>query len=220
MRVPEPTSFRGTRNEYMSPRTRLGDAPHPSNLPPPKIPSLVEDPRDRAQQPRARGTSNPFVRMQERPRFHAAGFFRRLLGATIDLAILFPIVVLLGWLAGMATGIDLPAARHHSVDFWLDLLLALDPALAGLAILFSTVFVAYAAVFFTTLGRTPGMMAMRLRVIDVYGDPPTLGRSLLRAVSYFASVATLGLGFLWIGFDAERRGLHDHLSGTHVVKVK
>ena len=33
------------------------------------------------------------------------------------------------------------------------------------------------------------------------------------------SVATLGLGFFWIGFDSEKRGLHDWLAGTYVVKA-
>jgi uncharacterized RDD family membrane protein YckC len=32
-------------------------------------------------------------------------------------------------------------------------------------------------------------------------------------------VFTLGLGFLWIGFDSEKRGLQDWVSGTYVVKV-
>ena len=35
-----------------------------------------------------------------------------------------------------------------------------------------------------------------------------------------AGLATLGLGFLWIAFDSEKRGLHDWLSGTYVVKER
>ena len=59
--------------------------------------------------------------------------------------------------------------------------------------------------------------AGRLRVIDLYGDPPSIARAGGRAAGYLASLATLGLGFLWIGFDSEKRGLHDWLSGTYVV---
>ena len=32
------------------------------------------------------------------------------------------------------------------------------------------------------------------------------------------AAATLGLGFAWIGFDREKRGLHDWLAGTYVVR--
>jgi uncharacterized RDD family membrane protein YckC len=28
----------------------------------------------------------------------------------------------------------------------------------------------------------------------------------------------LFLGFLWIGFDSEKRGLHDWIAGTYVVR--
>ena len=31
--------------------------------------------------------------------------------------------------------------------------------------------------------------------------------------------ATLFLGFLWIGFDSEKRGLQDWIAGTYVIRV-
>ena len=77
----------------------------------------------------------------------------------------------------------------------------------------------YALIFHLTTGRTPGMRAVRVRVIDLYGDPPSTGRALVRCAGYLACVATLGLGFLWVAFDSEKRGLHDVLSGTLVVKT-
>jgi uncharacterized RDD family membrane protein YckC len=30
---------------------------------------------------------------------------------------------------------------------------------------------------------------------------------------------TLSLGYLWIAFDAEKRGLHDWIAGTYVIRV-
>jgi uncharacterized RDD family membrane protein YckC len=27
------------------------------------------------------------------------------------------------------------------------------------------------------------------------------------------------LGFLWVGFDSEKRGLHDWIAGTYVIKA-
>lgn len=152
------------------------------------------------------------------PSFHAAGFWRRALGALLDLALLAPVVTLLVWLAGSLTGIELPEARYRSLDFWLDLMLASDPALLGGTGLAIAIALVYALVFQLTTGRTPGMRAVGIRVIDLYGEPPATGRVLARTAGYLAGLATLGLGFLWIGFDSERRGLHDYLSGTVVVK--
>jgi uncharacterized RDD family membrane protein YckC len=152
------------------------------------------------------------------PTFHAAGFWRRLGGGLIDLSLLAPVCALFTWLAGRLTGIALPAARYRSLDFWLDLLLASDPALVGGLGLSIAIALAYLLIFQVALGRTPGMRAVGVRVIDLYGDPPSTGRAVARTAGYLALLATAGLGFLWIAFDRERRGLHDYLSGTHAVK--
>ena len=56
-------------------------------------------------------------------------------------------------------------------------------------------------------------------VIDVYGDPPTYLRAGLRTAGNLVSIGTLFLGFLWIGFDAEKRGLHDWIAGTYVIRA-
>ena len=45
-------------------------------------------------------------------------------------------------------------------------------------------------------------------------------RALVRTAGYVVSVASLGLGFLWIAFDSEKRGLHDWMAGTYVVKTQ
>lgn len=153
------------------------------------------------------------------PTFHAAGFWRRLGGAGIDLAILIPVALIMCWLAGLITGIHLPATRYRALDTWLDLFLSSDPALVGGLGLTIAIGCIYAAVFQVTMARTPGMMVTKTRIIDLYGDPPSTARAAARTAGYVAGVATLGLGFLWIGFDAEKRGLHDWISGTHVVKA-
>jgi hypothetical protein len=40
-----------------------------------------------------------------------------------------------------------------------------------------------------------------------------------RCAGYLAGIATLFLGFLWIGFDHEKRGLQDWIAGTYVIRV-
>jgi uncharacterized RDD family membrane protein YckC len=68
-------------------------------------------------------------------------------------------------------------------------------------------------------GRTWGMSLISLRAVDAdTGLPPTTRQSVGRAVLYIASLITLGLGILYALFDAEGRTVHDHLSGTTVVR--
>jgi uncharacterized RDD family membrane protein YckC len=153
------------------------------------------------------------------PTFYAAGFWRRLGAALVDVAIILPVAMLLAWLAGQLAGVHLPESRHYGVDFWLDLLLSSDPALLGMLGLLIATAAIYATIFQITWAATPGMRMLGLGIIDLYGDAPSVLRSIARTVGYLASAVTLGLGFLWIGFDRERRGLHDWLSGTHVVKA-
>jgi uncharacterized RDD family membrane protein YckC len=183
-----------------------------------------------AAKPRATPASEPAIEVPAKrpaplgkrtnaPTFHVAGFWRRLAAAAIDLAIILPVSYLLCWIAGSLAGIHLPQSRHRGLDFWLDLFLDSDPALVGAFGLTLAIGAIYAMVFQVTAARTPGMRVLKTRIIDLYGDPPSTGRALARTAGYLAGVATLALGFLWIGFDSEKRGLHDWVSGTYVVKV-
>ena len=49
--------------------------------------------------------------------------------------------------------------------------------------------------------------------------PAAPARSLARCAGYLAGVVTLFLGFLWVGFDSEKRGLHDWIAGTYVIRA-
>ncbi|HET8873073.1 MAG TPA: RDD family protein, partial [Gaiellaceae bacterium] len=49
------------------------------------------------------------------------------------------------------------------------------------------------------------------------GDPPSLGRSLVRAVGTAIAIIPLFAGYLPVLFDRRRRGLPDFLAGTVVV---
>jgi uncharacterized RDD family membrane protein YckC len=149
-----------------------------------------------------------------------AGFWRRAVAGALDALVVLPAWLLFAWLAGKLTGVALPAAHNAGIDYWLDLFLAGDPALWGALGLGAAVAAIYLLVFQVTLGRTLGMRVMKLRVIDVFGDPPSAWRAGVRTLGYFANLATLGLGFIWVGFDPEKRGLHDWLAGTYVTHVE
>jgi len=163
--------------------------------------------------------ARPVRKRGQPPTFYVAGFWRRLAAAGVDLAIILPVSYVICWIAGIVAGIGLPESRHHGLDFWLDLFLAADPALLGGIGLTLAIGAIYVMVFQVTTSATPGMRLLKTRIIDIYGDQPSTARALARTASYLAGIATLALGFLWIGFDPEKRGIHDWLSGTYVVKA-
>jgi uncharacterized RDD family membrane protein YckC len=152
-------------------------------------------------------------------KFFVSGFWKRAMAGLIDLAIILPVSLLLCKVAGSLAGLSLPPSRVQGLDFWLDLLLAGDGTLIGALGLTLAIASLYSLIFHISMGRTIGMRALKLRIIDVYGDAPSTNRALARTAGYLLGVATLGLGFIWIAFDSEKRGLHDWLAGTYVVKT-
>ncbi len=144
------------------------------------------------------------------------GFWRRLFAFLIDKVILYfvsLILFLIGLLAlGLRDGmmgrvLASPADLTHGMGIFA-LLYLVASLLAGMT---------YFTGFHGIAGRTPGKMLLGLRVIQASGDPMTPGIAFLRWVGYLISGPVLCLGFLWIGFDREKRGLHDWLAGTYVV---
>jgi predicted Zn finger-like uncharacterized protein len=96
-----------------------------------------------------------------------------------------------------------------------DLALPLISALSGMVIGLTY------AVFFTGYnGQTPGKMALRIQVIRTDGSSMTYGRAFLReVVGKFASGIILGIGYLMVGFDRQKQGLHDKIADTYVIKL-
>jgi uncharacterized RDD family membrane protein YckC len=74
----------------------------------------------------------------------------------------------------------------------------------------------YLVLFWNVAGQTPGMRMMRLRVAGPRGDPPGLGRSLVRLIGLVLAIVPLFAGFLPVLFDDRRRALQDFLAGTAV----
>ena len=171
-------------------------------------------------------TDRPDPRVAPRPRSRpaaetvtVAGFLRRFAAAMIDLAIILPVAALLIAIASAIAGIHLPPSRVRGLDFWLDLILISDPAMVTAIVITLAVAMIYLYVFQATIAQTLGMRVLKLRVIDVYGERPSFARVGLRTAGYLAGFATVFLGFLWIGFDAEKRGLHDWIAGTYVIRA-
>jgi uncharacterized RDD family membrane protein YckC len=90
-------------------------------------------------------------------------------------------------------------------------------AVLGAAGVWSVVVASYFVLFWTLAGETPGMRLMALRVVDQAGDPPRLGRALVRLVGMILAAIPFFAGYLLILVDDRRRGLQDMLAGTTVV---
>lgn len=173
-------------------------------------------PRPEATPAPARGTAR-----REAPTVYVVGFWKRAVAAVIDLAVVVPTALIVTWIVSKIAGVHLPPSSLHltDLDLWLDLVLATDPALVMGAALLVAIGLLYLVVSHIVLGRTLGMRVLKLKIIDVYGDRPSPRRCLARCAGYLASVASLFLGFLWIGFDSEKRGLQDWIAGTYVVRA-
>ncbi len=75
----------------------------------------------------------------------------------------------------------------------------------------------YFVLFWSSAGQTPGMRLLRVRVHGPGGNPPSIGRSLVRLVGLVLAIVPMFAGFIPVLFTERRRGLPDFLAGTVVV---
>ena len=77
---------------------------------------------------------------------------------------------------------------------------------------------AYEAWFVVNKGATPGKLILSLEVIRADGTRPGWGLAIGRYFAKQLSAWTLGIGYIMVGLDDEKRGLHDRICNTRVVK--
>ena len=95
-------------------------------------------------------------------------------------------------------------------------------AVGGALLWFLVVFlvsVLYFPFFWANGGQTPGMRPFGIRVVkDADGSRVGWGTAFVRLIGLWVSGAILYLGFIWIFLDKRRRGWHDLIAGTVVVR--
>jgi uncharacterized RDD family membrane protein YckC len=129
-----------------------------------------------------------------------AGLLRRIAAMGYDALLLLAIYMITGFIALMLTGGEAVPAGNP----WFRLLLLL------LALF-------YFCASWIRGGQTIGMKAWRIQVTRLDGsalDGPT---AVLRFGAALLSWAVIGLGFLWVLIDPEKRAWHDRLSGTQML---
>lgn len=140
----------------------------------------------------------------------------RFLAYLVDCAVVIAIVVVLLIVIGVAfIGGASPAGDGSTVTI-------AAPALVATILLFLltlSVVLLYFPVFWARGGQTPGMWLFGLRIVrDRDGGRIGWGTALLRMLGMYAASAVFYLGFIWILVDKRRRGFHDLIAGTVVVK--
>jgi uncharacterized RDD family membrane protein YckC len=135
----------------------------------------------------------------------AASLGARLFAVVIDLSILTIVDVLVVYFTMQLCGLT-----------WLDFgLLPKRPLLAFLLVQNGGYLVA-----FTAGGQTLGKMAAGIRVVAAdESQPLDLSRAMLRTLLWVLLAAPAGLGFLTALVTSDRRGLHDRVAGTRVVRA-
>lgn len=78
----------------------------------------------------------------------------------------------------------------------------------------------YFSYFWLQTGQTPGLRTWKLRLIRQDGYLLTRRDSLVRFLFSLLSVATLGLGWLWVWLNPNAQSLHDKLSDTHIISTE
>ena len=75
----------------------------------------------------------------------------------------------------------------------------------------------YTTWFLGKFAATPGKMACGLKVVTADAGRVSYARALGRHFAEMLSGILIGIGYLMIAFDRQKRGLHDHICGTRVI---
>jgi uncharacterized RDD family membrane protein YckC len=134
-----------------------------------------------------------------------AGSVSRFLGYAIDLGASTAVFTLA--LAGVAFVIQV--VTSHRVTWTRS-----DTLVSVLFVVWQFFYFGYS---WAVASRSFGMYVLGLRVVRADGTEITPGQGVVRALAFPLSFLLLGLGFLGILLQRERRALHDLIAGTAVV---
>ncbi|MFI5000404.1 MAG: RDD family protein [Reyranellales bacterium] len=132
------------------------------------------------------------------------GFWIRVVAYLID-AILLSIA---GGILGAATGMNLFATDMEHYHY--------ETNLISLAV----AWLYFALLESSERGATVGKMAVGLRVVTEQGERLSFLNATGRYFAKFISAVILGIGFIMVAFTDRKRGLHDMIAATLVIKTR
>jgi uncharacterized RDD family membrane protein YckC len=145
-----------------------------------------------------------------------AGFWIRVVAKIIDLIILAILLKVVGRVMGFVE-FDLRALASMSDPAQIAAVMDELGRQCGVQLVIE---LAYSWIFLKKFAATPGKLALGLKVVRADGSPITTGQIVGRYFASWLCVITLGIGYVVAAFDDEKRGLHDHLAGTRVIKKR
>ena len=132
-----------------------------------------------------------------------AGFWIRTGAALID-TILFLLII-----APILTLI-------YGADYWVSETANFGIIDVGLQYILPAVVV---VAFWIYKSATPGKMATKLTIVDAKtGAKPATAKFIIRYIGYFLASIPFGLGLFWVAIDKRKRGWHDMIAGTVVIR--
>jgi uncharacterized RDD family membrane protein YckC len=138
-----------------------------------------------------------------------AGFVLRCAAAVIDLVIYLAVLLLV--IAGMGLIISTSGGDNPQA-------LSMIGLLTGFVVLSFDYL--YRVLFIGYCGQTPGKMTTRIKVIRCNGDEIGFGAAIFREIiGKFISLLLFMTGYIMVGFDEQRQGLHDKIADTYVIKL-
>ena len=141
------------------------------------------------------------------------GFFRRVGAFLVDVLVIALLSALMGLMAYVGYKVGL--AAHDRPMSWN----AAAPLLSFLTLAWVALTTLYFVVFHGMEGRTVGKSLLGLRVVGKDQRPISYRRALLRWIGTIGlGGASFGLAFLWILWQREKRGWHDLLARTWVIR--
>ncbi|HKY08057.1 MAG TPA: RDD family protein [Candidatus Binatia bacterium] len=157
--------------------------------------------------------SGPLTESEVAEETQWGGFFRRAGAFLVDILAIMLFSVVMGLMAYVGYKVGLSA--HDRVMSWQNA----GPLVSFLTLACTALTTLYFVLFHGMDGKTIGKWLFGLRVVGVDRRPISYRRALLRWVGTIGlGGASLGLAFLWILWQREKRGWHDLLARTWVVR--
>lgn len=135
-----------------------------------------------------------------------AGFWLRVIASLLDSLLCNALVFAMAFSLGMVLQTNAVALN--------------EPMQLVMALMGIVVSVFYYVFFTGYCGQTPGKMALRIKVIDNDDGNIGYGQAFVReTIGKTISGMLFGIGYLMVGLRRDKRGLHDLLSRTKVIKL-
>ncbi len=150
-----------------------------------------------------------------------AGFWIRVMSSVIDIFVFlilitvsrFSMGIIIGFFISTFFGIKPETVKEST---WNEILLTIT-VISLFIVFFVGIF--YEIWMHVRFGQTIGKMLSGIKVFTTRDGPVTYKLSFLRCLGKFINVLTLGIGFLFVLFNKEKRGLHDLIATTKVIHI-